>query len=48
MERKLSDLDFADYIALLENDPKRVQEQLNSYSENPIYIEQISKFLTNK
>ena len=33
-ERRLSDLDFADDIALLENDQKKVQKQLNSYSEN--------------
>ncbi|CAF0899692.1 unnamed protein product [Brachionus calyciflorus] len=34
IERKLSDLDFADDNALLENDPKKSQEQSNSYSEN--------------
>lgn len=34
VERKISDLDFADDIALLENDPKKAQDQLNSYSEN--------------
>ncbi|CAF0719650.1 unnamed protein product [Brachionus calyciflorus] len=34
VERKISDLDFADDIAQLENDPKKAQDQLNSYSEN--------------
>ncbi|CAF1086466.1 unnamed protein product [Brachionus calyciflorus] len=34
IERKLSDLDFADDIAQLENDPKRAHEESNNYSEN--------------
>ncbi|CAF0968056.1 unnamed protein product, partial [Brachionus calyciflorus] len=34
IERKISDLDFAYDIALLENDPKKSEQQLSSYSEN--------------
>ncbi|CAF0929402.1 unnamed protein product [Brachionus calyciflorus] len=39
IERKISDFDFADDIALLESDRNKAQEQLNSYSENAKKVE---------